>query len=207
MAEVDFGNEQDMSVFDKTHPALGPTEEAQNVEALEKVIVPPGSYVDPSNPGAINHSVNLSLNDAPSGLAEDYGATAEEAHGSVTVENPMSEEARKLTAEAGGDVRTGAAQAAAADLPEDREEWSKANWQTHAKSLGLATSGNVESIRGRVEDHEAQQQENEAWERDVRAMKREDLDNLASEYGVDPAEHSTKDDLAEAIISAANEEA
>jgi hypothetical protein len=54
-----------MSVHDKTHPTLGPTEEAQDVDRLARQIVPMPAFNDPNNPVAASGSVNLSLNDHP----------------------------------------------------------------------------------------------------------------------------------------------
>jgi hypothetical protein len=118
----------------------------------------------------------------------------------------MSEGARALQefdlTSADDDPETTAAKQAATNLDEDRETWAKADWQTHAKSLGLATSGNIGTIRGRVEDHEAAQEERTEFERETRGMPREDLDKLAAKYDISPEEYSTKDLLADAVVAA-----
>jgi hypothetical protein len=202
----DFGNEQDMSVDAKEHPALGPTEEAQDVDRLQKQVVPMPAFNDPNNPVAASGSVNLSLNDHPVAHSEDYGVTVASEFGFDHVENTMSEGARDLQeydrTSGDDDPETAAAKNKAAGLPKDRDEWTKADWQTHAKSLGLATSGNKEALRARVEDHEGAQEERAEFDKETRSLSREDLDKAAAKYDINPEEYSTKDLLADAVVAA-----
>lgn len=202
----DFQNDQDISVHDKFHPTLGPTEEAQDVDRLARQIVPMPAYNDPNNPVAASGSINLSINDHPVKHSADFGAGVEGEFGFDHVENTMSEGARGLQeldlTTGDDDPETAAAKQAAASLPADRETWAKAHWQTHAKSLGLATSGNIGTIRDRVEDHEAAQEERAEFESATRGSSREDLDKLAAKYDISPEEYSTKDLLADAVVAA-----
>lgn len=194
----DFGNEQDMSVVDKQVPSLGPTEEAQDVAGLNRIVVGMPAFTDPHNPMTQSGSVNIPLDQHPVTHSEDYGAsvapgqhTFEEAH------SPMAVGAATLLDDEG---------AKSLDLPEDREQWTKANWQAAAKHYGLATSGNVDTIRTRVEEHEATEEAVEERGKELHAMSRDDLDALAGDYNIDPAEYSHKDDLADAILSAEREQ-
>lgn len=141
-ATRDFGNEQDMPVADKPNPTLGPTEASQDMATLNQIIVPVGAYTDPNNPNAISASVNLTLDKSPVAHPEDYG------------QNQLTD------AEVEADsVQTGmlSTEEGAGTAPEDdRDEWKKADWQAKAGEYGLATSGTIEEIQTRIEDHEAE---------------------------------------------------
>jgi len=207
MAEVDFGNEQDISVHDKEHPTLGPTEEAQDVASLERIVVPPGAFLDPENPNTINNSVNVSLNDHPNPLAEDYGKDVVEGQGAVDVEyQPLSATLNDLGSEAANADGVKSAAASSQRSSENRDEWTKADWRAEAQSLGLPVSGSIDTLRERVEEHEAAQEERSQYEREVKGMSREELDKLAGEYDIDPSEYSNKDDLAAAVMAAYDEQ-
>jgi hypothetical protein len=104
--EADFGNDQDMSVHDKMHPTLGPTEEAQDVASLERIVVPMPAYTDPNNPAAAAGTINLSLNDHPVTHSEDYGQEIHQSVGSVEVQNPLSDALREHGDEMGGAITT-----------------------------------------------------------------------------------------------------
>lgn len=159
----DFGGDDaEMSVHEKTHPTLGPTEGSQDVDSLPRHIVPMGAYNDPNNPVAVSGSVNLALDDHPVTHDPDYGKQLHEVYGQDHVEGTMTEGAKTLAQF----DQTGAG----GDAGEDRSEWLKADWQAAAKSHGLPTSGNVATLRERVEAHEAEAaltpEEREAQERE-----------------------------------------
>jgi hypothetical protein len=171
---TDDGTYQEMSVFDKEHAQLGPTHEEQDVSRLDRIVVPPPAYQDPSNPAAASGSINMSVTTHPSEIAEDYGADVlpgEDDHRSA-IDTHAVEMAQ---------VHTGGQDDP--DLPEDREEWKKADWQQRAKQLGLTVSGNMETIQSRVEGRESEIE-------DAKAMSVADWKDL-----IDGADNG--DDLAE----------
>lgn len=190
-------NVQDMSVHDKDNSALPATYEGQDTDALARTIVPMPSYTDPNNPLAAAGSINMSLDSHPVTHAEDYG-DFERALGDHPVLTPMDTHARDLTDEtlpSPGDSQ-----------PEDRSEWKKAHWQAQAKEYGLTTSGNIETLTTRVEEHESAVEERSAFEAEANDMKREELDKLAAQYDIDPEHYSKKEDLAAAVIAAEYDE-
>lgn len=201
-------------VGDKLHSALGATEEEQDVDRLARQVVPVGAFNDPNNPVAASASVNLSLNDSPVKHPDDYGADVIAAFGHDHVENTMSGGARALRAfdtNSGEDDDTLSPEQRAAidslkDAPEDREQWQKAHWASAARAYGLASSGNIATVRARVEDHEAAEEERDTYEKDVRALGRDDLDEAARKFEINPEEYSTKDLLADAVIAAEYDE-
>ena len=141
-AERDFGNEQDMPVADKFNPTLGPTEASQDMASLNQIIVPVGAYTDPNNPAAQSASVNLTLDKSPVAHPEDYGQT--QLTDAEVEADPATIGMLTMEGEEGAGTQP----------EDDREEWKKADWQAKAGEYGLATSGTVEEIRQRVEEHE-----------------------------------------------------
>lgn len=210
----DFGNEQEMGVEEKQHPALGPTERSQDVDSLPRHIVPMGAYTDPNNPVAVSGSVNLSLDDHPVTHDPDYGKELHEVYGHDHVENTMSEGSRSLQqfdrsqAEAGAGVEG------------DREEWSKTDWQKLAKQYQLPTSGSKADLQERVEQYEERQSMSQEdldaeeraerveaaknlkaadWKDEIDAAESvEDLDDLQSLYQESGADFSSVDSAFEA---------
>jgi hypothetical protein len=198
--KTEDGNRQDMSVHDKEHPSLAATEEAQDVASLNRIVVGMPAYTDPHNPMTLSGSVNLPLDQHPVTHSEDYGDDV--APGQFTFDpegnggqSPMAVGAKSLLSEADTD-----------DTPqfssEDRAEWSKADWQKAARYYELPTSGNIDTIKNRVEEHEANAEAIDARSKELHAMSREELDALAPEYNIDPADHAHKPDLADAILEA-----
>jgi hypothetical protein len=194
------GNRQDMAVADKEHPSLAATEEAQDVASLNRIVVGMPAFTDPHNPMTLSGSVNLSLDQHPVTHSEDYGQDVEPGiHTFDGPQSPMAVGAATLVDESGGGIDS-------LSLSEDREEWTKANWQAVAKHYGIATSGNTDKIRERVEDYEATEEAAEARGRELHGMSREDLDKLSADYDLDPVTFSRKEDLAEAILRAEREQ-
>lgn len=170
----DFENDyQDMPVDAKTHPALGPTEEAQNVSQLNRIVVPMGAFADPSNPAALAGSVNLALDKHPVTHAEDYGVSNVEGVG-VDVHSPHTpadagteavapfeppdfSDGQPDPETARGELGAQAAARRSGASSADRTEWKKADWVTQARALGLSTSGNMDAVKDRVEAHEEQE--------------------------------------------------
>lgn len=192
------GNVQDMSVHDKEHPSLAATEEAQDVASLNRIVVGMPAFSDPHNPMTQSGSVNLPLDTHPVTHSEDYGQD-------VTPGTHVFEAEHSPLA-VGAATLMGEDREAMPVAPEDREEWTKANWQSAARYYNLATSGNVDTIRGRVEDHETAEEEAQERSRELQGMSREELDGLAPQYELDPGEYSRKEDLADAILAAEREQ-
>jgi hypothetical protein len=195
------GNVQDISVHDKDVAALGATAEAQDTDALPRVIVPMGAFHDPHNPYAQSLSVNLPLSEAPVKHSDDYGGVEKEYgdHETPNTASLHSAEAREYQVEEeDGEV--------AVDLPEDRSTWLKKDWQAQATAYGLATSGNTDKVKSRVKEHESAQEERVTFEKETHELGREDLDKLAAQYDIKPEEYSKKEDLAAAVIAAEYDE-
>ena len=57
------------------------------------------------------------------------------------------------------DVETGEPMSATGPDGEDREEWTKDQWQERAEELGVAKSGSKDEVRARVEEAEASEAE------------------------------------------------
>ena len=138
-------------VGDKDHPSLAATKEAQDVASLDRIIVPPGAYTDPSNPAAAAGSLNMSVYTHPVDIPEDYGESVEP--GDVDVRSTIDLHAEEQVPSDGTDDES------AANLPEDRDEWKKADWVTQAAAYGLPVSGNMDTVKDRVEEYEDQLEE------------------------------------------------
>lgn len=195
----DFGNEQDMSVHDKFNPSLGPTEEAQDVASLNRIVVPMPAFTDPHNPMAQSGSVNLPLDRHPVTHSEDYARDVQP--GTHTYQADDGEASTMAAGAVTLSELSGVSDKFAA-LSEDREEWKKADWQVAATHYGLPTSGNFDTIRARVEDYETDQEAVEEREKELHSLSRDELDNLAGSYDIDPEDYSRKEDLASAILAA-----
>lgn len=136
-------------VADKANPALGATEEEQDMSNLNRIVVPVGAYTDPSNPSAISASVNLTLDKSPVEHSEDYGKSDLEDAGVEADDVSGTMDATELKEEGSG----------VSARSEDREEWTKADWQDQAREYDLAVSGNLDTIQARVEAHEDEQEQ------------------------------------------------
>jgi hypothetical protein len=147
--ERDFGNEQEFPVADKERPTLGPTEGAQDVATLNRIVVPMPAFSDPNNPMANSGSVNLPLDKHPVTHSDDFAESL--AQGGLEdhpVESTIGAEAIRPD----GSVEPG--QDPSEGFPKDRKKWTKAQWQQMAAYYELPTSGNLKTVKGRVEGHE-----------------------------------------------------
>lgn len=143
------GNVQDISVFDKEVAALPATQEGQDMSRLAPIIVPPPSYTDPNNPKAATGSINMSLEDHPLDISEDFGADLGAAH---ATQSPMD----ASVTEAGEDTKTPFASAGAeVEYPEDREDWTVAHYKARLRELGEPTSGNKDELIDRLDEAES----------------------------------------------------
>lgn len=187
-------SEQEFSVHDKNHASLPATEEGQDVSSLPPIVVPPPSYTDPNNPAAAGGSVNFDLDSHPLELSEDYGLSVGDYR--TAVMGTMDDPSEGGHPDPGGeDAKVNAAKGA--DLPEDREEWTKAHYQTALRAAGLPTSGKIDALADRYSEYEAQEEEYKAynagnWIDDVEgAETQDDLDEVKAAYGRSGAEFAT----------------
>jgi hypothetical protein len=173
------GNVQDIAVADKEHPSLGATKEAQNVTVLNKIIVPPASYTNPNDPMAASGSINLDLDQHPMEISPDYGQSTLDAHSGErdVVTGVQDENSADMSdalnasdpnaVSAGGAGTPGAREKAVAtpahEYPEDKDTWLKGDWQAKAREYGLAVSGNLDTISGRVKEYEEGVEEAKQW--------------------------------------------
>jgi hypothetical protein len=133
-----------ISVLDKAHPALGATEEEQDVSQLNRIVVPVGAYTDPSNPAAASASINMTLDKSPVEHDASYGESDLEDAGV---------EADAVSGTIDGTETEGGGRAEARS--EDRGDWLKADWQNQAAAYGLTTGGTVDELRDRVDEYES----------------------------------------------------
>lgn len=171
MSKTDFGNEQEMAQADKLHPSLGPTEGSQDVANHNRQVVPMPQFSDPNRPMANSGSVNLALADHPVEHAEDYGelVPADEVssvQGLHAKELQSVTPSRDMTVGADGSrvfpSGTALPDAGTTTAPEDRDDWKKDDWKNQAQEYGLAVSGNMDTLRARVEEYETDQSDDNA---------------------------------------------
>jgi hypothetical protein len=113
-------------------------EDQDMAHALEPVIIGPPAYASP-DPDT-NANTLVPVDEHPAELPEDYGESAPK-----TVDITMNSDATPQGE--GGPLALGS--------DEDREEWTKEQWQEKAEGYGLAKSGNKDEIRDRVEEFES----------------------------------------------------
>lgn len=188
MAEND-GTYQEMSVHDKEWPNLGPTWEEQDVSRLDKIVVPPPAYTDPSNPAAASGSINFNVDTHPSAISDDYAADT--VPGEDDLRKPADTHAVEMA-----QVVTGFEESAT-DYPENRDEWQKKHWVARAQELGLHTSGNTDAVKDRVEERESDIEDAKAlsaadWKDAIdNADNQGELDDVKALYTASGAEYST----------------
>lgn len=181
---------QDMSVHDKPNPALEPTEEAQDMSTLARVVVPVGAFTDPNNPAGASASVNMALDESPFQHSEDYGRGVLPAAHVVT--GPEDTHAKEV-----GSMFEWGEEADEHEYPEDRGEWMKADWVAKAESYELAKSGNTDAVKKRVEEFEGQlevakEMNAEEWKGDIESAETvEELSDLQKLYRLSGADYST----------------
>jgi hypothetical protein len=110
-------------------------EDQHMAAALEPVVIGPPAYASPDP--ATNANALVPVEEHPADIPEDYGASAPK-----TVSITMDSEA------------LGGAPLESGPPPEDREEWTKEQWQTQAEQYGIPKSGNKDEVRERVEMYE-----------------------------------------------------
>lgn len=205
-------NVQDISVHDKDVAALPATVEGQDMSTLNRVVVPVGSFTDPHNPNAAAGSINLDLDTHPFEHSADYGQIErDEGRAEVlgTMDSGVTAKTGKETKLGSGDGpgHPGANERRAAtpqvDLPEDREEWTKAHYQAALRQAGLPVSGNMEALTSRYDEFEAQEEQYKDynagdWQNDIEdAETPDDLAELRVAYDRSGADFKTVADAFE----------
>jgi hypothetical protein len=98
----------------------------------DKRIVGMPAYTDPDRPETQGGSVNYPPDEHPVEHSDDYGQGAQ-----------LSEPEVPQVSDA------------------DREDWKKDDWKAQAAAYGLPVSGNMDELKSRVEEYEAEQDDNE----------------------------------------------
>jgi hypothetical protein len=185
---------------ESTHPSfrLEDQEMARELEETggDRVVIGPPAYASPDPATAGGRLVPVEVHPLGGRLSEDFGGgvgpTADEAAVDAMTADPYTVPDTPQRDEFGRKTT---------ELPADRDEWSKADWQRYADSLGLGTSGSKKVIIARVEKYETEQEEAEELVKEIKALSREDLDKRAEkDHGLDPEEFSTKEELQAEVI-------
>lgn len=155
-------------------------EDQEMAEELGVMVVGPPAYASPDPRTNTGRLVPIEEHPLAADLSPDYGGSV------ANVETaPLSTQATE-----------GAA------MPSDRDEWDKSQWQRHAASLGLGTSGSVAKVKERVAKHEADNDDSQRlagdWKNDIEnATSEETLDQLRVRYNESGADFSTVNDAFE----------
>jgi hypothetical protein len=191
---------QEVSPHDAEHPSVaGSAPMNEDVAELNEIIVPVGAYVDPHNPQSMSASVNLSLDKSPVTHSPDFGSQAQpdefDKHMDAGVDDSPGFAGSTTPVGGPGD---GGTREARTGLPEgSREEWQKSDWRQAAEHYGLAVSGNMDTLKERVEDYEGAVEEAKAmtagdWKDQVDwCESANDLDDLEVLYKASGADFST----------------
>jgi hypothetical protein len=181
---------QDMLHEEAPNPSVAPTEEAQDMSTLGRIVVPMPSHTDPSNPLSASGSVNMTLENHPVEHSEDYGAMVEP--GEFSPEGTMDQHALEVvTGEEGG------GRGSQAPSDEERVAWTKDDWKAKAAEYELAVGGTKADLQKRVEEHEAEQEAYKDfsasdWQDAIDECEDEDqLAELRAAYDASGADYST----------------
>lgn len=175
-----------MSPSGKLNPSFR-KEDQEMAEELKPQVIGPPAYASPDPRTNEGRLVAIEEHPLSAELAEDYGRQVAEERDTDTVSSPMEPST-------GGGAQPGG------ELPENREEYTKANWQTLASNYGLSTSGNKDEVKARVEayegelDHDREMTASE-WIDEVNgAASTEDLQAIRARYDMSGSEYSTVED-------------
>ena len=167
-------------------------EDQEMAATLKPIVVSPPGYASP-NPDTMSGRL-VPVEQALVPVSEDYGQSVKEAPNSEGQITETVAPESTLTPEEG---MKAAAKADAAELPDNREEWSKKNWQTQARAMGLSEKGSKADLQERVEDAEkeiedAKELSAEDWKSAVDdADSPEELAELRRVYGAAEIDYST----------------
>jgi hypothetical protein len=169
-------------------------EDQHMAEELKPVVVAPPPYASPNPDTMSGRLVPVEESPQAADLSEDYGAAVTDRvnvvdtdafESTMTPEDGLQEVARQKSA------------ATESDKP--REEWSKADWQEKARSLGLAVGGSKADLQERVEAYEGEAEADKElnasdWIDEIEdAESADDLAAIRERYGAAEADYSTVD--------------
>lgn len=182
----------------KMHPAY--REEDQHMaEELKPVVVGPPAYASPDPSTMSGRLVPVEEHPRSADLSEDYGASVVGSSAEAPVVTTDSYEST-MTPEEGLQAQAGAR---AKEAPENREEWTKANWQDQARAYGLSTSGTKDDLKQSVEAYEEEMEADKnmsatEWVEEIdKAGSADDLASIRERYGAAGASFKTADDAFE----------
>lgn len=174
----------------KTDPSFR-QEDQEMAQQLKPIVVSPPGYSSPDP--ATQGGRLLPVEHSALPVSEDYGANVLDAPG---MESNVATHAPESTLTPEQELRANA-QRESAELPEDRDKWTKANYQTHARALGLSEKGNKDDLKKRVDDAEkdikaAKELSAEDWKNAVDdAEDADELADLRRVYALAEVDYST----------------
>lgn len=180
----------------QTQPSfrLEDQELAENQTAAS--IIGPPSYASPDP--ATNAARLVPIDEHPlhltGRLSEDYGEAYQDDH-----DAPLS------TLMPQGEIlpdRDVDGKVVLTELPDNRDEWSRSQWQVFAANMGVGSSGSTKVIRERVERREAEDAEKSDRAKELKDMTRDELNAAARESDIDPEQYSTMDELLPVVTAA-----
>lgn len=162
-------------------------EEAGVNEELTPVVVGPPGYASPDARTQQGILVPVEEHPLSADISEDYGADERAAYDTDAFETTLTPEEglQQLSA----NRMSGA--------PEDREEWSKANWQDAARSHGLKVGGTAQDVRERVEAYEEELEADKTmnaadWIDEIdRADDEDELASIKTRYDASGSDYAT----------------
>ena len=164
-------------------------------QELNPVVVSPPGYASPNADTMAGRLVPVEESPLSADIAEDYGASVRGMNAEFPMGEPDSYEST-LTPEEG--LRAQSSKRAA-DLPENRDEWTKQNWQDQARAFGLNVGGTKDDLRERVEAYEGELEADKDmkatdWVEEIEnAENADELASIRQRYGAAEAEFSTVD--------------
>lgn len=174
-------------------------EDEHMAEELKPLVMAPPSYASP-DPNTTRAGL-VTVEESPLDLSSDYGQPLRDAVSDgesdvVGIDTAQSSRTpEELLQESAADKTE--------DAPEDRKEWSKANWQDQARAYGLAVGGDKATVQKRVEQHEKavesdKEMQAAEWVAEVEKAKDADaLNEIGARYDAAGADYSTVGDAME----------
>jgi hypothetical protein len=182
----------------KMHPSYR-EEDQEMAQELKPVVMGPPAYASPNADTLAGRLVPVEEHPLSADLSDDYGAAVVGSSAEAPVVTTDSYEST-MTPEEGLQAQ---AKAKSQDAPENREEWTKANWQDQARAYGLSTSGNKDDLREAVEAYEGEMEADKKmtateWVEEIeKAGSADDLASIRERYGAAEASFKTADDAFE----------
>lgn len=183
-AESQFGHPPST----RMEPSYSIEDEEAGVNAeLTPVVVGPPGYASPDARTQQGILVPVEEHPLSADISEDYGANERADYATDAFETTLTPE------EGLKELSAGRMKGA----PEDRGEWTKANWQDAARSYGLKVGGPLPEVKKRVEDYEGELQADKdmtaaEWIDEIeRADSPDELQGISERYDAAGADYST----------------